>query len=78
VDLGTRGMSDAALTIARAMQTYGVVIGDRSGVPMALKLENLPIEGYSDAWPSLGITADSLSAIRFDDFECVSLGYHRP
>jgi hypothetical protein len=78
VDLQARGISGAALTIARAMQTYGAVIGDRSGVPMALKLENLSIEGFTDDWPPLGISADSLSAIRFDDFDCVSLGYHRP
>jgi hypothetical protein len=78
INLGIRGLPDAALTIARAMQTYGVVIGDRSGVPMAIKLENLLIEGSSAAWPSLGIVGDSLSPIRFDDFECVSLGYHRP
>jgi hypothetical protein len=78
VDLQARGISGAALTIARAMQTYGAVIGDRSGLPMALKLENLLVEGSPAAWPSLGIMPDSLMAIRFDDFECMSLGYHRP
>jgi hypothetical protein len=72
------GASDAALVIARAMQRYGAVIGDQSGVPMALKLENLPVEGRSERWSDVGIDSDSLASIPFDDFECIQLGYHRP
>lgn len=78
VDLERRGLGAAALTIARALQTYGFVIGDQSGVPMALKLENLEVEGSSHRWSDLDIASDSLSAIGFDDLQCIQLGYRRP
>jgi hypothetical protein len=78
VDLRRRGLRGGALTIAQAMQTYGFVIGDQSGVPMALKLENLEAEGSPHRWSDVGITSDSLSAIGFDDLHCIELGYRRP
>jgi hypothetical protein len=77
VDLAGRGLQGAALVIATAMQTYGVVIGDQSGVPMALKLENLALEGLTARWSDVNLGPRSLSRITFDDFECVQLGYHR-
>jgi hypothetical protein len=78
VDLRARGLSGAALVIAKAMQDYGVVIGDTGGVPMSLKLEALETEKRKERWSQQGLTKDSLSAIRFDDLECIKLGYHRP
>jgi hypothetical protein len=59
------------------MQTYGVVIGDQSGVPMALKLENLALEGQTSRWADVSLGPKSLAKITFDDFECIQLGYHR-
>ncbi|MGZ4132126.1 MAG: hypothetical protein ACXVWF_03690, partial [Actinomycetota bacterium] len=60
------------------MQTYGFVIGDQSGVPMALKLENLQAEGSTHRWSDVGIANDSLSTIGFEDLHCIELGYRRP
>jgi len=78
VDLQARGLRGPALVIARAIRRYGIVIGDRSGVPMALKLENLRAEGRRVRWSDIGIDAESLSALSFSDLECIKLGYHRP
>jgi hypothetical protein len=78
VDLTRRGLTPSALVVARAMQRFGVVIGDQSGVPMALKLENLALEGRSARWSELRLGPRSLERIHFDDFECIRLGYHRP
>jgi hypothetical protein len=77
VDLAGRGLAGGALTIARAMQTYGVVIGDQSGQPMVLKLENLAAAGVSSTWSSVGVSSTSLAKIPFDDMECIQLGYVR-
>jgi hypothetical protein len=65
------------LVIATAMQRYGVVIGDTGGVPMSLKLEALETEKRKERWSEVGLDHNSLSAIRFDDMECIQLGYHR-
>ena len=59
------------------MQVYGVVVGDTGGTPMVLKMEALETEGRGERWSQVDISADSLSNIRFDDFECIKLGYHR-
>ena len=78
VDLSGRGLDGAALVIATAMQRYGVVIGDQSGAPMALKVENLDVTGSPNQWSDLGVDGDALSRVSFDDLECIQLGYHRP
>jgi hypothetical protein len=39
IDLSTFDLSPQAMTIARALQEYGAVIGDQSGGPASLKLE---------------------------------------
>jgi hypothetical protein len=77
VSLRGRGLKGAALVVATAMQTYGVVIGDQTGVPMALKLENLGLEHRSVRWSDVHLGPRSLEKIHFDDFECIKLGYHR-
>lgn len=78
VDLARRGLEGHALTIATAMQTYGIVIGDRGGTPMTLKLENLEVNARGRAWDGVGLTNSSMASITFDDLECIRLGYHRP
>jgi len=77
VDLRARGLQGPALVIATAMQQYGVVVADKTGVPLALKLENLAAEGRPQRWSDIGIGPKSLSSVTFDDFQCVKLGYHR-
>ncbi len=72
------GLSPAAQVIARALQTYGAVVGDTSGGPVELKVENLFVEGSRVRWSSLGIGPSSLSKIALRDFEVVRAGYGAP
>jgi hypothetical protein len=74
VDVTKLGLSPAALTIARALQTYGAVIGDQSGGPVSLKLEDTVAEGRGPKWTGL-LSPTSLAGIPLDDFEVVLLGY---
>ena len=47
MDLSKLGLSPAALTVARALQAYGAVIGDQSGASVELKVENVVArDGY--------------------------------
>ena len=74
VDLSTLDLSSEAMTIARALQTYGAIIGDQSGGPVSLKLENVVAEGRGYLWDGL-LVADSLASIPLDSFEVVKLGF---
>jgi len=78
VDLLVKNLSASARVIATAMQRYGIVVGDQSGIPMALKVESLSMQSVAQQWIDVGIDRNSLSRITFDDFECIQLGYHRP
>lgn len=49
VDLRSLGLDREALVIARAIQRYGVYIGDNSGVT-SLKLENTRVAGNGQGW----------------------------
>ena len=62
------------MTIARALQEDGAVIGDQSGGPASLKLENTVAEGHGDLWTGL-LGADSLSAIPLKSYEAIRLGF---
>jgi hypothetical protein len=74
IDLSTFDLSPQAMTIARALQEYGAVIGDQSGGPASLKLENTVAEGHGDLWTGL-LGADSLSAIPLKSYEAIRLGF---
>lgn len=74
VDLDALGLSPPALVVARALQRYGAVIGDQSGGPVALKVENTIAEGKGWRWNGV-LTHDSLRAIPWSAFEIVELGY---
>ncbi|MGZ4131450.1 MAG: hypothetical protein ACXVWF_00250 [Actinomycetota bacterium] len=74
LDLSKLGLSPAALVIARALQRYGAIIGDQSGGPVALKLENTVAEGEGFLWNHV-LTARSLRTIPLRAFEVVQLGY---
>jgi hypothetical protein len=76
VDLA--GLSPAARVIAQALQTYGAVVGDTSGGPVELKVENLFVEQSTDRWGNLSVNANSLSSIPLTDFEVVKEGYGSP
>jgi hypothetical protein len=68
VDLGSLHLSPAAKVIARALKTYGAVIGDNSGTGNNLKLQ----AGVS--WRGI-LNKDSLRHIPWKDFVFVKGGY---
>ena len=72
VDLTKLDLSPAALIVARALQKYGAVVGDSSGAPASLKLENTVQEGRGALWEGV-LSVDSLRAIPFDLYEVVAL-----
>ena len=74
VDLSKLGLSPPALVIARALQDYGAVVGDSSGGPAALKVENTVLEGRGWLWNGV-LSANSLQSIPFEMFEVVKHGY---
>jgi hypothetical protein len=62
IDLDSLRLHPQALIIARALQTYGMYIGDSGGVS-ALKLEDTVTEGYGQLWD---VTAKDLCGLPFD------------
>jgi hypothetical protein len=62
--------SEGARVIARALKRYGMFLSDGGNVPLTLASDR----GAAASWASLGVTAQSLSAIEVTDFEVVELG----
>jgi hypothetical protein len=62
INLNELNLHPEALVIARALQRYGVYIGD-SGGATALKLENTVVEGLGHRW---GVTSTDLCSLPFD------------
>ncbi|MDP8899835.1 MAG: hypothetical protein M3N33_01545 [Actinomycetota bacterium] len=60
-----------ALVIARALQTYGMMVVDSTGGPVELKLEDAA-NGMEAAWQ---IRGDALCAIPIDSYEVVDPSY---
>jgi hypothetical protein len=61
IDLQSLGLHPQALVIAKALQKYGVYLGD-SGGTTALKLEDTKAEGRGQLWT---VTADDLCMLPF-------------
>ncbi len=76
IDLSEMDLSEPQLVIATALQDYGAVIGDQSGGPTSLKVENTVAQGEGQLWTGL-LSEDSLASFSLDDFEFVTLGYGR-
>ena len=74
VDLRRLGLSSAALVIATSLQRYGAVIGDQSGGPAALKVENTVAEGRGWLWGGI-LGSDSLRAIPLSAYEVILRGW---
>jgi hypothetical protein len=74
VDLTKLKLSRAALIVARALQTYGAVIGDQSGGTAELKVENVVAEGRGWLWKGV-LSATSLLKIPLSSYQVVKLGY---
>jgi hypothetical protein len=68
------GLAPAALTVARALQTYGAIVGDTSGSSAILKVENTVAEGRGWLWQGV-LDARSLEAIPLSAYEVVEPGY---
>jgi len=68
VDLTHKHLSPAALTVARALQRYGAVVGDNSGSGNSLKLQS------NVDWRGV-LAKDSLRSIGWRDFAFVKGGY---
>lgn len=62
VDLDSHGLDEEALVIARALQRYGLYLGD-SGGTTALKLENTVVAGRGQLWK---VKADALCDLPFE------------
>lgn len=74
INLDGYNLSPAAKVIATALQRYGAVIGDQTGGPASIGVENTVLGGRGDLWRSL-LTPDALKGIPFDAFEVIELGY---
>ena len=70
VDLTQLRLSPAALVIARALKRYGAVIGDQTGGPITLKVENTIAEGRGWLWNGV-LRPDSLRTIPLRSFEVI-------
>jgi hypothetical protein len=80
INLSSFNLNPDALVIANALQTYGAVVGDKSGVGnMAMiKLEDTVDEGKGNLWLNAGVNSASLSAIPLSDYQIDQLGAARP
>ena len=76
VDLESLDLSPAARIVATALQTYGAIVGDQSGGPINLKVENTIAEGRGNLWRGV-LTWDALKNIPMDPeyFEVIEFGY---
>lgn len=73
VDINNKGLTPAALVIAKALQEYGCVIGDNDGgTRNSLKLE-LGRSRWAEIDPDLSL--NGLSSLTFDLFEFIEGGY---
>lgn len=76
LDVERLDLTPAARVIARTLQVYGMVIRDDTGA-FAIDVENTSVEdaaepGRSGTWKRLGITNESLRALRADSFRVLA------
>jgi len=74
VDLYRLHLSPAALVIARALKRYGAIIGDQTGGPIVLKVENTVAERRGFLWKGV-LSPTSLQKIPLKYFEVIAPGY---
>ena len=79
VDLSQYPLSPVARVLAQALQTYGAVIGDRSGVGnnVTIKLEDTVVEGKGNLWLNAGVKFDALKVIPLSAYQIDTLGTPR-
>ena len=66
VNLAALGLSGQALTIARGLQEYGMIVGDSTGGAMVLKLEDTEASGRGQLW---NLNRESLCKIKGQHWE---------
>lgn len=75
VDLSRFDLHPQAQVIARALQDYGAVVGDSTGAPVALKLEDTVAQGRGQLWQ---LTKQALCSIPIEAFEVIDHTYRPP
>jgi hypothetical protein len=69
LDLTRYGLAPDALVLAKALQRYGAVIGDSTGAPVELKLEDTVQQGRGQLW---SLPQNALCAIPIEAFQVLS------
>jgi hypothetical protein len=72
VDLERYDLAPHAVVIARALQQYGAIVGDSTGAPLELKLEDTTSEGRGQLWT---LDRRALCAIPIEDFDVIDYGH---
>lgn len=72
VDLSTYRLPREALVLATALQKYGAVVGDSTGSPVELKLEDTVQQGRGQLWT---LAPNALCSIPIEAFEVISEDY---
>jgi hypothetical protein len=70
LDLVARGFKDAALVVARTLQTHGAYLGDNSGSGTMLK--GAQATATYNPYAGTNLTADSLKGLTWDDFVVIA------
>jgi len=74
IDLTKLHLSPAALVIARALQTYGAVIGDQTGASATIQVEGVVLEGRGWLWKGV-LGPNALRTLPYTDFQVIQEGY---
>lgn len=73
VDLTKRGLSPAALVVARTLQQHGCYIGDNAGTASALKAEQTSVT--RNPWAGLDFDKKCLAGVSWNDFVVLPKGW---
>lgn len=74
IDLDSMDLTPAQYAIAKAAQDYGFIVGDVSGAPVSVSVENVIAEGRGWLWEGV-LAWDSLKVFSLSDYEFIELGY---